>query len=281
MLNSRTEYNRCSIPRLTLEQTSNEQAENTLQKDYCEEDITVDWTEQMLLKRVQSDGENRKKLGRAEKSEVCKRKRGTGGGRRSKKRKYEMLDEDWGIDDREFKGITEVENTRNVYKMCGDVSELKWCASRALEWNTWRLRILAIEDRSGALAVQMKCADANGQVKCVQHVVKLEHRKETVRKKSWTKLKNGLYGWRVTRMTGRQADSVREHSFGDSLTSKSANGAPATKTKISNLKSNSKSGSTSNKRKYNDCSMGESKSEGEVNDPSWKTKKFNGTTEST
>ena len=82
-------------------------------------------------------------------------------------------------------------------------------------------------------------------------------------------------------MTGRQADSVREHSFGDISISKSANGAPATKTKISNLKSNSKSGSTSNKRKYNDCSMGESKSEGEVNDPSWKTKKFNGTTEST
>ena len=241
----------------------------------------MDWTEQMLHKRVQSDGENRKKLGRAEKSEVCKRKRGTWGGRRSKKRKYEMLDEDWGIDDREFKGITEVENTRNVYKMCGDVSEVKWCASRALEWDTWRLRILAIEDRSGALAVQMKCADANGQVKCVQHVVKLEHRKETVRKKSWTKLKNGLYGWRVTRMTGRQADSVREHSFGDISISKSANGAPATKTKISNLKSNSKSGSTSNKRKYDDCSMGESKSECEVNDPSWKTKKFNGTTEST
>ena len=63
VLNSKSEYNRCSIARLSLEQDENKTWE---QEDRgCEEDLNMDWTSKLLEKRDSTDSERDHQPGRA------------------------------------------------------------------------------------------------------------------------------------------------------------------------------------------------------------------------
>ena len=59
VLNSKTEYNRCSITRLSLEQAEKEQ------EPMGEEDLTTDWSEKLLAGWDQRERQTRQGLGRA------------------------------------------------------------------------------------------------------------------------------------------------------------------------------------------------------------------------
>ena len=73
VLNSRTEYNRCSIQRLTLEQNSQEHVEGG-EQHHGDGDNGEEWTEQWLDWRDRTDREDRTRLGRAEHKAMSKRK---------------------------------------------------------------------------------------------------------------------------------------------------------------------------------------------------------------
>ena len=98
-LNSRGEFNRCSIPRLTLGVL--EEEDRADQADNVEEVVGEDWTSQMLEKRDRVDKGDRDALGRAVKTDSCKRKEQEEApqnrGRGRKRQKYKALDEDWGM----------------------------------------------------------------------------------------------------------------------------------------------------------------------------------------
>ena len=99
LLNSRGEYNRCSITRLSLEQvTSDMKGEPEQGWKEGEEDLDKDWTAGLLQGRDQRDRLDRQGLGRAEKS--CGSKREGSAElplQRRKKRKYALGKEDWGV----------------------------------------------------------------------------------------------------------------------------------------------------------------------------------------
>ena len=92
VLNSKSEYSRCKITRLSLEKimTENEQ----VQLDKASELKEKDWTEVMLSKR---DYQDRQGLGEVRVSEVSKRKAEGKATRRTKKRKYNIIGENWGL----------------------------------------------------------------------------------------------------------------------------------------------------------------------------------------
>ena len=102
-LNSRGEYNRCSIQRLSLgnESESDPKHDNMVDQNAMErgeEDTTIDWTTGMLDKRDKRDQMDRVGLGRAEPSMSSKRKGEDGAtkSRKSKKKRYEVMGDDWG-----------------------------------------------------------------------------------------------------------------------------------------------------------------------------------------
>ena len=61
VLNNRSEFNRCSISRLTLEQKEND----ILNQNQSEDDFATDWSGPLLARRDESDRSLRRKLGRA------------------------------------------------------------------------------------------------------------------------------------------------------------------------------------------------------------------------
>ena len=76
VLNSKAEFNRCSIVRLSLEQLEQEQTSQGGgdTEDLGEEDMNVDWSERLLLGRDRADKEVRQGLGRPEKTDSVKRR---------------------------------------------------------------------------------------------------------------------------------------------------------------------------------------------------------------
>ena len=86
-LNSRAEYNHCQITRLSLEQ----------EDQGGEADMDTDWTIGMLENRDKVDGELRKSLGRVNRTESIKRKDDTTVSKMWKRRKYNLVGEDWGV----------------------------------------------------------------------------------------------------------------------------------------------------------------------------------------
>ena len=99
-LNSRGEFNRCSIPRLTLGLEEENLAEHPDSQGEEYEDDRDDWTDLMLLHRDEADRLSREALGRAGITESCKRvgeEQSAPAMKRRKKQKYELLSEDWGM----------------------------------------------------------------------------------------------------------------------------------------------------------------------------------------
>ena len=99
VLNSRSEFNRCSISRLSLEQvrTPDTIIEEQLAEGQGEEDLTTDWTEHLLAQRDRADQESRQILGKVRTVDSHKRKDVEGDILRSKKRrKYALVEEGWG-----------------------------------------------------------------------------------------------------------------------------------------------------------------------------------------
>ena len=100
VLNSKSEYNRCSIARLCLEQKEEfkeaEEDHMTADGDDCED---LDWTTGLLEKRDLQDRENRRSLGKLVRIGSEKRKDSVEftGRKRSKRKKYENISEDWGM----------------------------------------------------------------------------------------------------------------------------------------------------------------------------------------
>ena len=95
LLNSRGEYNRCSIVRLSLEQEPTDAKEWTEQG---EENLDTDWTIGLLQGRDIRDKQDRQTLGKVEISGSTKRDGGPGlPPRRRKKLKYDLGREDWGL----------------------------------------------------------------------------------------------------------------------------------------------------------------------------------------
>ena len=98
-LNSKSEFNRCKITRLSLEQPEVTDYVNTY-KDKMEEDVKDDQTEQLLKKRDLADREDRRCLGRADMAGSQKRKEEPDGNatrKNHKKMKYAKLGDDWGL----------------------------------------------------------------------------------------------------------------------------------------------------------------------------------------
>ena len=93
VLNSRGEFNRCKISRLSLEQVIKEQ-DNEQFGDMGEEDLDKDWTEKMLKDRDMVDRECRQALGRVNIKVASKR--GVQDKKGGKKHKYARLEE-WGL----------------------------------------------------------------------------------------------------------------------------------------------------------------------------------------
>ena len=95
VLNSRGEFNRCKISRLSLEQVIKEQDKEVF-GDMGEEDLDRDWTEKMLNDRDMVDRECRQALGKVHMKVASKR--GVQDKKRGRKHKYARLEE-WGMDD--------------------------------------------------------------------------------------------------------------------------------------------------------------------------------------
>ena len=76
VLNSRSEFNRCSISRLSLDQvrTPDTVIEEQLAEGQGEEDLTTDWTEHLLAQRDRADQESRQILGKVRTVDSHKRK---------------------------------------------------------------------------------------------------------------------------------------------------------------------------------------------------------------
>ena len=100
VLNSKSEYNRCSISRLSLDQEHEYEGKHDGKEVKGEEDATIDWTAKMLERRNKVDRAERTGLGIAVTTNSVKRKdqtRGKGGTKRNKRKRYENLGEDWGV----------------------------------------------------------------------------------------------------------------------------------------------------------------------------------------
>ena len=95
VLNSKGEYNRCHITRLSLgnsEDFHDKQAEQG-----GEEDLDKDWTEVLLAGRDRVDKDDRQGLGRMELYKGAKRKEDNAGTKRKKRMRYARLEDDWGM----------------------------------------------------------------------------------------------------------------------------------------------------------------------------------------
>ena len=99
-LKSKGEFNRCSIPRLTLGLEDDDEDQPGGSGDEDGDGDKDDWTDGMLHQRDEMDRVDRMALGRPEMSTSAKRmgeEPDISSTRRSKRRKYKLLEEDWGV----------------------------------------------------------------------------------------------------------------------------------------------------------------------------------------
>ena len=252
LLNSRGEYNRCSIVRLSLDQADVDSFEGTEQGELeGEENLNEDWTAGLLEGRDNRDRAERKSMKRIEKTDSSKRERGAEmPPKRRKKLKYDLGGEEWGqTGGREggkttflYSGLEGVKKEGGSGKTGGKTGESVLCVLKNSEtmMTTWLDR----------LAEPSVCNVKNKSSEGVSKNPRT-NRKE----KKWTKLKNGLFGWRISRsMTNNHLTSQTEQCADQ--------GSPSARAK--NLVQVSSS-YTSNKRKISlgggDKESGEIKSE--------------------
>ena len=153
VLNSRTEYNRCSIQRLTLEQNiPHEDAGGEQDQGYG--DAGDEWTEQWLEKRDEIDKKNRASLGRVDHKVMNKRKEQatTENVKRTKRRKYAVLGEEWGLE-----GSRETTFFKTFSKTIPKPMTLgENTSTLAIEWDVNRLKIKAVEYSGSQVGVGVR-----------------------------------------------------------------------------------------------------------------------------
>ena len=99
VLNSKSEYSRCKIQRLSLPQPEPAEYEGGSAEGGGEGDMNQDWTQNLLNKRIDKDKGDRMFVGRVSKTYGVKRDgEGTqhGESSRRKRLKYELGDDNWG-----------------------------------------------------------------------------------------------------------------------------------------------------------------------------------------
>ena len=212
VLNSRTEYNRCSIQRLTLEQNIPQDTGGEQDQGYG--GAGDEWTEQWLEKRDAADKENRASLGRVQLKVMPKRKEQatTENVKRTKRRKYVVLGEEWGLE-----GSRETTVFKTYFKTTTKPIVLgKNISTLAIEWDVNRLKIKAIEysgsqvgvgvgglTESHTPSVSTEIGVCGGDMGVTRNESKV---KTSSKKKVWTRMKNGLYQWRVIKTGGRRSN---------------------------------------------------------------------------
>ena len=139
-LNSKGEFNRCSIPRLTLGLDDDLADQPGDLGEDGEDGDKDDWTELMLQQRDEKDKLDRIKLGRPGVSSSNKRLGGEqeSSTRRRKKKKYEVLEEDWGMTENEhsdflYSGLEGVKRMKEQELETTPIRLKKSSACKALE----------------------------------------------------------------------------------------------------------------------------------------------------
>ena len=234
LLNSRSEFNRCSIVGLTLEQEEYKTEED--QQSESMEGATEDmWEGRMLQRREESDRAKRRELGRPDCTTTASKRREDGARegriRPTKRRKHETLGEDWGengttVEVRMIKNVTA--NVVGQDHLCmGLVSgqDHYYTTSAGVRGN----KVVSVEGGgSDELCTGLvsgpndSCTGLMSEDKEPQcDVVSMKHagdshkwRKEVNVKKTWCKLSSGLFGWKRHRVT-----SWRHEETGSRLTS--------------------------------------------------------------
>ena len=237
VLNSKSEFSRCKITRLSLEQLDKEK-EQEVNGSGLGEELLKDWSRHMLDRRDKVDKDSRQRLGRVSTSESSKR---IGAAqeptRRVKKRKYELVGEDWGLIDEEgtdvsaflhsmllgdggrgastttpppplvngkpFENYSEDHNTSEKGTVAVSVGRAECDENSVSRSPKIQAGLCVQQDEIG----QAECVRVNGN--CIE--------KETggtvkVKSRVWTKLRNGTYAWRtrmITRKRTRGAEIVR------------------------------------------------------------------------
>ena len=208
VLNSKSEFSRCKISRLSLEQLDRDEEQGGFGKGLGEE-LTKDWTTHLLEKRDGVDRDSRQKLGRVQSSISIKRiGEDQVAPRRVKKRRYELLGEEWGTIGNECglstSGLEGVKvlpikhpndmsrKIRNMY-----VNENK--SLLEIEWDGLKMKNIA------------ECSEAkNEYVSNVVTCTKLEN--VGTKKRVWTRLRNGLYAWRYLKVAKKRTRVLKNDS---------------------------------------------------------------------
>ena len=289
VLNSRSEFNRCSISRLSLEQviTPDIDPEVPLAEERVEEDLTTDWTEQLLVNRDRADQQNRQVLGRVETAGSYKRKEGDIDimSSKKKKRKYALAGEEWGEQELKLSSFlySGIENMvpaeQNLELRVAHQSNQKKRAEANLKKITGWVTISATSGGEGssknihendhgpplATADQSKkvceefeeCTSMTTSMKSMNSMKCENTGKENSempttkkKKKVWVKLKNGLFGWRVVSTPLRKIDKTDKGSFSECGNSTSKSKFTPAIGELGNKVGIPKSGEISIKRKY-------------------------------
>ena len=271
-LNSKSEYNRCKITRLSLEQAEEEKTEYSTYMSKNEEDISDDWSDHMLTRRDMVDKTDRLSLGKLEMTSVSKRKDDSecGEGKTIKRRrtlKYDRLGDDWGNaeDDSQtgflYSGLEGVRRQvmspmpvlgkSRVRKKCRALEVAAKDSQKITDWTGPGLRCARVDECPMPVVSALEC-DTNDAIEC-----KLELQNAGVEgqdeceneceeglqcnsrilsgsekelssdgpagmptatkggKKVWTRLNNGLYGWRKRKVGLRRIERTLKGTDGE------------------------------------------------------------------
>ena len=170
----------------------------------------MDWTSKMLRKRDRVEKGDRDLLGRAVKTDSCKRtdQEAAPHNRGRKRQRYQAFDEDWGmveVEDHQqflYSGLEGVkrplgldQTVKIVNVSNGDVPVEK----------------LAVTEKNECMSnIPDECAKLMSMDPIGVRVKSEIHNKKNVSKKTWTKLRNGLYGWRVQKNCVRKQRNVQQ-----------------------------------------------------------------------
>ena len=196
----------------------------------------------MLLQRDEMDRVDRMALGRAEMSMSSKRmgeEQDVSSTRRSKRRKYQLLEEDWGMSGEEshnnflysglegVRRLEELDRNPSSKRKSGKYKALEIAAKDNHKLSEWIVKknMNMVNDvkglskdpfSTGECMVQAECVinldvvgkdvshevcaeDINNENSVIKSVDSKNVDEKKTKTKAWTKLRNGLFGWRVIR----------------------------------------------------------------------------------
>ena len=126
----------------------------------------------------------------------------------------------------------------------------------SIEWDVYRLNVLALEWESGVVSEGLSQAEyvcdqvENEETECSVlktsvESMKIVNKKETgkasgnMKQKVWTRLRNGLYGWRSTKVGKRRKAKTDDNDFSEDCRSATTSVGETSKWEPEILKSNS------------------------------------------